>query len=179
MVRAFIALELSDDIKNQLISAQQTLRGCRSRLTFVEPKNIHITAKFLGEVDERDLPGITAALGKISYTPFPISVGKVTVNNPQRPHTIWCCIDDAGQCEKIFQLIEEALAPLGFSRERRPFTPHATIARVKTSDPSLVSAIMSLDKTSYGCCTIRGMTLKKSSLQPTGPVYEDLKVLEW
>jgi RNA 2',3'-cyclic 3'-phosphodiesterase len=179
MVRAFIALELTDDIKNQLISAQQTLRGCRSRLTFVEPKNIHITAKFLGEVDERDLPGITAALKKITFTPFPVSVGKVTVNNHRRPHTIWCSIDDAGQCEKIFQLIEEALAPLGFSRETRPFTPHATIARVKSSDPSLVSSIMSLDKTSYGSCTVRGMTLKKSSLQSAGPVYEDLQVLEW
>ncbi len=179
MVRAFIALELSHEIKNQLISAQQTLRGCRSRLTFVEPKNIHITEKFLGEVDEKDLPEVMAALKKISFLPFPVTAGKITVNNPRRPHTVWCTIDDAGEGGKVFQLIEDALEPLGFTREARPFTPHATIARVKSSDPSLFSALASLDGTCYGSCTIRGMTLKKSSLLPTGPVYEDLQVLEW
>jgi 2'-5' RNA ligase len=179
MVRAFVALELSDEIKNQLTSAQQTLRGCRSRLTFVDTGNIHVTAKFLGEVNERDLPEVITALKKITFIPFPVTAGKVTVNNPRRPHTVWCTIDDAGEGGKVFQLIEDALAPLGFTRETRPFTPHATIARVKSSDPSLFSALATLDKRDYGSCTIRGMTLKKSSLLPTGPVYEDLQVLEW
>ena len=179
MVRAFIALELSDEIKKQLTSAQQALRGCRSCLTFVDPKNIHITAKFLGEVDGRDLPKVMAALKKITFTPFPATAGKVTVNNPRRPHTVWCTIDDAGKGEKVFQLIEDVLMPLGFTRETRPFTPHATIARVKSPDPSLFSVLTTLDKRDYGSCTIRGMTLKKSSLLPTGPVYEDLQVLEW
>ncbi len=103
MVRAFIALELSDEIKNELTSAQQTLRGCRSRLTFVNPGNIHVTAKFLGDVDERDLPEVIAALKKITFIPFPVTAGKVTVNNPRRPHTVWCTIDDAGEGGKIFQ----------------------------------------------------------------------------
>jgi len=179
MVRAFIALELSDEIKKQLTSAQQMLRGCRSRLTFVDPKNIHVTAKFLGEVDERDLLKVMAALKKITFIPFPVTAGKVTVNNPRRPHTVWCIIDDAGESGKVFQLIEDALAPLGFTQETRPFTPHATIARVKSSDPSLFSVLTTLDKRDYGSCTIRGMTLKKSSLLPTGPAYEDLQVLEW
>ena len=179
MVRAFVALELSDEIRNQLTSAQQTLRGCRSRLTFVDTENIHVTVKFLGEVNERDLPEVTAALKKITFIPFPVTAGKVTVNNPRRPHTVWCTIDDAGEGGKVFQLIEDALAPFGFTRETRPFTPHATIARVKSSDPSLFSALATLDKIDYGSCTIRGMTLKKSTLLPTGPVYEDLQVLEW
>jgi 2'-5' RNA ligase len=179
MVRAFIALELSDEIKKQLTSAQLALRGCHSRLTFVDPKNIHVTAKFLGEVNLGDLPEVIVALKKITFTPFPVTAGRVTVNNLRRPHTIWCTIDDAGEGGRVFNLIEDALAPLGFTRETRPFTPHATIARVKSSDPSLFSALATLNKMDYGSCTIRGMTLKKSSLLPTGPVYEDLQVLEW
>ena len=103
MVRAFIALELSDEIKDQLTAAQQTLRGCRARLTFVEPKNIHITAKFLGDVDEKNLPKVIEALKKITFIPFPVTAGKVTVNNPKRPHTVWCAIDDAGEGGKVFQ----------------------------------------------------------------------------
>jgi 2'-5' RNA ligase len=179
MVRAFIALELSDEIKDQLTAAQQTLRGCRARLTFVEPKNIHITAKFLGEVDEKDLPKIIEVLKKITFIPFPATAGKVTVNNPRRPHTVWCAIDDSGQGGKIFQMIEDTLAPLGFTRETRGFTPHATVARVKSPDPSLFSALKDLDKTNYGTCTISGMVLKKSILLPQGPVYEDLEVFTW
>jgi 2'-5' RNA ligase len=179
MVRAFIAFELSDEIKDQLSAAQHTLRGCRARLTFVEPKNIHITAKFLGEVDEKRLPNVIEALKKITFHPFPVTAGRVTVNNPRRPHTIWCAIDDAGEGEKVFQLIEDALAPLGFARETRRFTPHATIARVKSMDSSLFSALDKLDKTSYGSCIIHGMVLRKSTLLPQGPVYEDLEVMNW
>jgi 2'-5' RNA ligase len=179
MVRAFIALELSDEIKDQLTAAQQTIRGCQARLTFVEPKNIHITAKFLGEVDEKNLPNVIGALKKITFIPFPVTAGKVTVNNPRRPHTVWCAIDDAGEGGKVFQLIEDALAPLGFAPETRRFTPHATIARVKTPDPSLFSALKDLDRTNYGTCTIHGMVLKKSTLLPQGPVYENIEVLRW
>ena len=179
MVRAFIALEVSDEIKDQLTAVQQTLRGCRAHLTFVEPRNIHITAKFLGEFDEKDLPNVIAALKKITFIPFPVTAGKVTINNPKRPHTVWCTIDDAGEGGKVFKLIEDALAPLGFARETRRFTPHATVARVKSPDPSLFSALKNLDKTRYGTCTISGMVLKKSILLPQGPVYENLEVLIW
>jgi len=103
----------------------------------------------------------------------------VTVNNPRRPHTVWCAIDDAGKGEKVFTLIEDALAPLGFSRETRRFTPHATVARVKSPDPSLFSVLKDLSRTGYGSCTVNGMVLKKSTLLPQGPVYEDLEVLNW
>ena len=179
MVRAFIALELSDEIKERLTAVQQTLRRCRARLTFVEPKNIHVTVKFLGEIDAKDLPKIRESLQKITFTPFTVTAGKVTVNNPKRPHTIWCAIDDAGEGAKIFQLIEDALIPFGITREARRFTPHATVARVKSPDPSLFSVLKVLDRTDYGSCTIRSLVLKKSTLLPQGPVYEDLEVVNW
>ena len=179
MVRAFIALELSDEIKERLTAVQQTLHLCRARLTFVEPKNIHVTVKFLGEIDAKDLPKMRESLQKITFTPFTVTAGKVTVNNPKRPHTIWCAIDDAGEGAKVFQLIEDALIPFGIARETRRFTPHATVARVKSPDPSLFSALNVLDSTDYGSCTIRGLVLKKSTLLPQGPVYEDLEVVNW
>ena len=179
MTRAFIALELSNEIKDQLASAQQTLRGCKARLTFVDPKIIHITVKFLGEVDDKILKKVMVALASIPFSPFSITAATVTVNNKKRPHTVWCTIDDAGEGERLFVLIEEALAPLGFARETRPFTAHATIARVKSPDPSLFSALDTLDGNSYGSCRISGMKLKKSTLMVNGPVYEDLLEVKW
>jgi RNA 2',3'-cyclic 3'-phosphodiesterase len=179
MVRAFIALELTGEIQDRLKEAQEKLRSSPARLTLVEPALIHITLKFLGEVPEKDLPQVSAALRSVSFSPFPLTVGAVTVNNPKRPHTVWCRISDGGMGNRLFRQVEDVLAPLGFERETREFTPHATLARVKVPDPSLVTVIRSLDRTTYGECMIRGMNLKKSTLTPQGPVYEDLLEVTW
>ena len=179
MVRAFVALELSSEIKEQLRIVQDVLRGCEARLTFVDPALIHITAKFLGEVTEEKLSAVMEALSSVRVTPFQVIAQKITVNNPSRPHTVWCAIEDAGESGQVFKLIEDALFPFGFARETRRFTPHATVARVKYPDPSLFAAISQLDNRKYGICTISGMKLKKSTLTPQGPVYEDLLEVKW
>ena len=179
MVRAFVALELSSEIRKQLAVAQDVLRGCQAHLTFVEPALIHITAKFLGEVTEEKIPAVMDALKTVKVTPFLATAHKITVNSPSRPHTVWCAIDDAGESGHVFKLIEDALFPLGFARETRRFTPHATVARVKYPNPSLFDAIGQLCNRKYGICTISGMKLKKSTLTPQGPVYEDLLEVKW
>ena len=179
MVRAFVALELSSEIKEQLRTAQDVLRGCQARLTFVEPALIHITAKFLGEVTEEKIPAVLDALSRVQFAPFLATAHKITVNNPSRPHTVWCAIEDTGDSGQVFKRIEDALLPLGFARETRRFTPHATVARVKYPDPSLFAAIGQLSDRKYGRCMISGMKLKKSTLTPQGPVYEDLLEVKW
>jgi 2'-5' RNA ligase len=179
MVRAFVALELSQEIKDNLSTAQNTVRTCNARLTFVNPENMHITLKFLGDVQEQQLKKVIDALTSIPFSPFPIQTLTVTVNNPNRPRTVWCDIDDGGMGERLFSLIENALAPLGFNRENRRFNPHATLARVKSMDPSLFLAINNLKEKSWGNCIISGIKLKKSTLLPRGPVYEDLFEVKW
>lgn len=179
MVRAFVALELPPGIRERLKEEQAKLRGCSARLTFVDPDLIHITLRFLGEVPEKDLPRLGDALRSVPFRPFPVTIGTITVNNPRRPHTVWCTVSDGGEGKKLFNLVEEALVPLGFERETRGFTPHATLARVKAPDPSLFSVLRALDKASYGDCMINGMKLKKSTLTPRGPVYEDLVEVTW
>ena len=178
MVRAFVALELSPEIR-ELTVAQEILRECRARLTFVEPALIHITTKFLGEVTEQKIPAVMDALRRVQVAPFVVTARKITVNNPSRPQTVWCTIDDGGRSGQVFNQIEEALVPLGFARETRRFTPHATVARVKSPDPSLFAAITRLDNREYGSCTINGLKLKQSTLTPQGPVYEDLLEVAW
>lgn len=179
MVRAFIALELPQEIRDRLKEAQDVLRTCPARLTFVDPALIHITLKFLGDVDEKAIPRLGDALRGVSFPPFPVTVGSVTVNNPRRPFTVWCSIHDNGRGRDLFTRVEDGLAPLGFAREARGFTPHATLARVKSPDPALMHVIRSLNGTAYGDCVISGMKLKKSTLTPRGPVYEDLLEVAW
>jgi 2'-5' RNA ligase len=179
MVRAFVALELSEEIRRGLAGAEEILSACTARLTFVEPALIHITAKFLGEIDEKTIPRIAGALAGIPFAPFPVTAGAVTVNNPNRPHTVWSAVEDGGRGRTLVAAIDAALAPLGIPPEIRRFTPHATIARVRSMDPSLFAVLRKLDAESYGSCTIGGMKLKKSTLTPRGPVYEDLFEVKW
>jgi 2'-5' RNA ligase len=179
MVRAFVAFELSPGMKEQLAAAQAVLRKSTARLTFVDPGIIHITAKFLGEVDEKKLPQVIAALRSVMVAPFPVTGSLIAVNNPRNPHTVWCAIDDGGKGREVVAAVEAALVPLGFPREARPFTLHATLARVKEADPSLFSSLEDLKKVPCGSCTISGLKLKKSTLTPRGPVYEDLCEVVW
>lgn len=179
MARTFLALELSGEIRKRLGETREVLRGSSARLTFVDPALIHITVKFLGEVDERRLVQVQEAVRTIAFAPFPVTAGNVTVNNPKRPHTVWCSIDDGGNGARLLDLVENALAPLGFPREERKFTAHATVARVKDYDPSLMKALDQLKGTTYGSCTISGLKLKKSTLTPRGPIYEDILEVTW
>ncbi len=179
MVRAFVALELPSEIKDRLSEAQETLRNCSARLTLVEPALIHITLKFLGEVEEKKIPHVCAALRNVSFLQFPITMGALTVNNIKRPHTVWCTVSDGGEARRLFHQVDEVLAPLGIERETRLFTPHATLARVKTPDPSLFTTLHTLEGKDFGGCVIPGMKLKKSTLTPRGPVHEDLLEVVW
>ncbi len=148
-------------------------------MTFVAPPLIHITAKFLGEVDEKKIGAVAGALKSIPFTPFPVTAGRVTINNPRRPFTVWCTIDDGGKGAQLLKRIEEALAPLGFLRENRPFTAHATVARIKRYDPSLMDTLKQIKQENYGSCMVIGLKLKKSTLTPQGPSYEDLLEVTW
>ncbi|MFZ1903093.1 MAG: RNA 2',3'-cyclic phosphodiesterase [Methanoregula sp.] len=179
MVRAFLAFELSPEMKEQLAGTQDVLHGCHARLTFVDPAIIHITVKFLGEVDEKKMPQLIAAIRTVKTAPFPVTGRRIEVNNPKNPHTVWCAVEDGGKGREVFSAVEAALAPLGFPRETRGFTPHATIARVRESDPSLFRCLDDLKNVPCGSCTIAGLKLKKSTLTARGPVYEDLCEVAW
>lgn len=179
MVRAFLALELSAEIRTRLEAPLVALRTSSARMTFVKPRNIHITLKFLGDVDDRTLPRLMDTVRTVPFMPFVVTVGSVTVNNPKRPFTVWCSISDAGKSNELFQKIEDALAPLGFSRETRTFTPHATLARIRDPDPSLFAVLKTLEGKTYGDCTVSGLKLKKSTLTPRGPLYDDLLEVTW
>ena len=179
MVRAFVAFEISEEMRELLTAAQTTLRKGTARLAYVDPPLIHITVKFLGEVDEKKLPLVTGALQTIKAVPFTAKGSRITVNNFKNPHTVWCAIDDAGKGREVFSAVEAALAPLGFARETRQFFPHATLARVKVANPSLFRCLEELKDAPCGSCTITGLKLKKSTLTPRGPFYEDLCGVAW
>lgn len=174
MVRLFVAIDLPCDITERFRVPQETLKKSRARLSLVNPGIVHLTLKFIGEVPEDRVERIREALSGVSFPPFPLKVGCVSADHPSRPRVVWCGISDEGKTALLHDLVEDALAPLGIPRDTRRFRAHATIARVKSFDPSLVPCLREAGVEEFGTCTVTSWQLKKSTLTPQGPVYETL-----
>ena len=154
--------------------AAEGLRGSEARLTFVDPALIHVTLAFLGEVDPDRLPAIADALSAVRWSPFDLAVGPIAANSRSSPRTIWCDTRDDGELAALARAVADALVPLGYVPERRPFRGHATVARVKSFHPSLPGRLGALPRDGFGTFRVDALRLKKSTLTPAGPVYETL-----
>ena len=135
-VRSFIAIELPDELKLELSQLVAQLKsGEQSWVKWVDPYNIHLTLKFLGNVAVDRLDDITGAIEKAAQgiAPFHLEVKELGVfPNLRRVQVAWVGI--SGEVDKLSQLqqrIESNLAPLGFAPESRPFVPHLTLARLR------------------------------------------------
>ncbi|NYT05969.1 MAG: RNA 2',3'-cyclic phosphodiesterase [Methanomicrobiales archaeon] len=174
MVRAFIAIDMDDCIRERIAAVQKELLRSSAKLTLVDPAIAHITLKFLGELDDRTLRAVQEALATVPFEPFAMTIAGVAGNAPSRPRVIWANADDAGACSALARAVERALAPAGIPREKRAFTPHVTIARVRQYDPSLAEYLQRVAATSFGTVTVSHLRLKKSTLTPSGPRYETI-----
>ncbi|MCK8518275.1 RNA 2',3'-cyclic phosphodiesterase [Methanoculleus sp. 7T] len=174
MVRTFVAIDLPDEIRERVRESQAILAESGGRLAIVDPANLHITLKFLGEVEPERIEPIIEALRAVKAAPFELTVGCAVCNPPRRPRVVWCDITDAGESAALARQVDDLLAPLGFPRESRPFRPHATLARVKEFHPSLIPQVACTPREPLGRARVESIKLKKSTLTPRGSIYEDL-----
>ncbi|MDR0438735.1 MAG: RNA 2',3'-cyclic phosphodiesterase [Methanocalculaceae archaeon] len=174
MVRTFIAVEPSDEIKNTLVAAGCSLRGTPARITSVQAPLMHITLKFLGEITESQIPKITTALHDIRACPYQITVLGVGVFG-RPPRIIKAEIRDGEATVDLARQVDALLLPMGIAKNLKPFSPHLTIARIKEYSPALQPKIIALkNQPSFGTCTIDEVVFKKSTLTPSGPMYETI-----
>ena len=176
MVRTFIAVELPDEIRAKICGIQPSF-GLKSGL--VARDNIHVTLKFLGEIQDAKVEKIKKALDGIKVAPFQAHVKGIGVFPDMKYiRVIWAGIaEGAEQFVGLSSAVESALVPLGFAKEKK-FTPHATIARVKgvADKNALIARIKELADAEFGTFTVGEVKLKKSTLTPKGAIYEDLGV---
>lgn len=135
-IRSFIAIELPAPVKSGLGRLQEELKsGGHSAVKWVNPNSIHLTLKFLGSVPSDGIKAIRDAVNKVAgeVPPFRLEVtGLGVFPNPGRVRVIWVGVrGELDRLERLQKSVEAKLAPLGFEAERRPFTPHLTLARVR------------------------------------------------
>jgi len=126
-MRLFCAIEVPSLLKE---SMQELVDGLpNDGLKKVNPSLMHITLKFLGEVDEEKVPEVEAALSSVEFSPFNVQIrGVGAFPNPNYVKVIWAGVEGEG-INLLAKEVEEALSP-GFPKEKREFSGHITLARV-------------------------------------------------
>ncbi len=182
-MRCFVAVNFPEEIREKVGKFASSLSsGAVGRVVrWVRPENIHLTLKFLGPVDRKALPELWSALetALAGHAPFGLTVKGAGVFPPRgRPRAAW--VGRAGETAALAALqsaVEFAFEPLGFPREKRPFTPHLTVGRVR--DPRrltpLASEIAAAGEREWGKCVVERVHFVRSELFPTGPRYSILK----
>jgi 2'-5' RNA ligase len=183
MLRSFIAIELPDDIRQALGRVQGQLKRDLVGVRWVQPASIHLTLKFLGDIrPEQVQPIAAAAAGAVEGEP-PFSLGLSGLGafpGPRKPRVIWVGI--VGDVERLGRLqarLEEALEPLGFPAEHRPFRPHLTLGRIKDPrrPPDLTRALADVTVPTCNSFDVHEILVYKSDLRPTGAIYTKLQHL--
>lgn len=176
-MRVFIAVDIPDTIREELSEVQRALRPLTSSAKWVAPESIHITLKFVGEIQDKRLEDIDAALTGLSWKPFTVTVRGVGFFPGMRsPRVFWAGME-APTMQGLAEQLDIRMEQLGFEKEKRAFRPHLTLARAKDTriDSSLVAAAAKYEEHAFGSFSVDRVFLFKSTLKPTGAVYEKLK----
>ncbi len=182
-MRLFIAIHLPNVVKAAIEDAfAPVARGRPRGLRFVKPDNIHLTLKFLGDTDEELLPDLTGGLEDIArgYAPFSLAIeGAGAFPNLKRPRVFWVGV--GGEIEMISALakdVDDACTGLDFPREKRAYSPHLTVARVKDNKglSEMTKLIGELEESGLGVepFEVTSFSLVQSTLTPRGAIYEDV-----
>jgi 2'-5' RNA ligase len=150
----------------------------------VEPSNVHITLKFLGNITHEQLDKVIVATREVLrfFEPFGVSIsGLGTFPGKTSPRVIWIGIVEGKQeLARLSKAIDKSLSKAGFPHERREFSPHLTLGRVKSSErrDGLTKAIASTDASNLGSMRVEKIAIMRSQLTPLGPIYTALEAVE-
>lgn len=179
-MRAFIAIEIPDAVKQEMAEAQEKLKHSGVEAGWTRPGGIHLTLKFLGEVPEARIEEVKAALtaaaeGKSGFL-LEVS-GAGAFPNVRNPRVAWMGI--AGDIEKLTALqssVERAMTGIGFEPEERKFAPHLTLGRIKfaKSRDAWQKALDSIKDVRLPEFDVAAVSLMKSDLKPSGAVYTEI-----
>ncbi len=179
-VRAFIAIELKVETIAFIQKFQDGLRSYGLNARWLRPENIHLTLKFLGDINNEDVKkaGDALIIAGRENAAIPLRTKGIGVfPGVKRPRIIWAGI--AGQTKELLNLqkmLDEKLQTLGFPKEKRPFKGHLTIARIKKKIDAkrLIDAMKEFSGFESKTFMVDEVVLFKSELKPSGAVYTKL-----
>ncbi len=176
MIRTFIAVELPDRFIPEIERIESMLKSPGIKL--VDPVLVHVTLKFLGDIDEDKIDAIATALSQVNCSPFEAKIKGIGVfPKPAYIKVIW--LGAEGNFDSLHEEVERVLSPFKFEKDHN-FSSHATLARVKQlkGKAALLETINKLAEVDLGTMKVEFISLKKSTLTPDGPIYETLREIK-
>jgi 2'-5' RNA ligase len=181
VVRAFVAIKIDPGVAERISEFQSKLDKTLGGIRWVGPESQHLTLKFLGEVEDDKVAPIAESLERALHSMPRFSVscrGLGVFPDIRRAKVLWVALEGK-PIATLAAMVEDALAPLGFAREKREFKPHLTIGRWRESagrPEVLRRELESGQKQDFGSSWISEVILFQSVLRPTGAVHTPLKV---
>lgn len=180
VVRAFIAVELNEDVRNTIRTVETDFAGLGCDIKWVKPENAHLTLKFLGDVKIKKIESISQTLKEVSANMSPIRTGLSGLGvfpGTKQPRVLWVGLEDPDKkIVRLAESVDSALGNIGFAKEKRAFTPHITLGRLRSGKnvSSLMGRLQSYTLPPGIKQTIAHITVFKSTLTSQGPIYEAL-----
>jgi RNA 2',3'-cyclic 3'-phosphodiesterase len=183
-VRTFIAIDIPQTIKDRIEALQRKLGGSRAQVSWTKASKIHLTLKFLGDVARSKLDEVIAAAERAASraAPFEVEVGGAgCFPSLRNPRVLWIGLSQIPDpLAKLHTAVELELARIGFAREQKKFSPHLTIARIRTPSPDARELAERLIEEGFQAESFRAeeVIVMRSEMKSTGSVYTPQAVIK-
>ncbi len=178
-MRTFIAIEVPTEVKTAVAALQDELQLAAADVAWTNSENIHLTLKFLGEIEKKFVDEIEKICAEIvaEFQPFSLGIKSTGVfPNARHPRVLWVGLDgEVETLERLQERLDERLASIGFDPEEKDFSPHLTVGRVRSNKNAREllarAGDYSLPALSF---VVQEILLMKSDLHPSGAQYAEL-----
>jgi len=183
LIRSFLAIELPEPILKKIGEVQGDIRSTHTEVRWTNPEKIHLTLKFFGNIEESRIDPIFKSIEEPIRNTLPFSLkvrGVGAFPHLKNPRVIWIgLVEEKGILTSFQKQIETQLEKVGFQPENRPFHPHLTLGRMKSSrgKEELVERMEKHREEEFGIFKVERVILFKSDLRPSGPIYTPLREL--
>lgn len=181
-IRSFLAIELDEELVPKILDVQKEFKKTNANIKYVPSQNMHFTLKFFGNIDLDMVDDISSVVEKVikNYSSFDLNIKNCgCFPNKKVIKVLWLGLEEGSPIKNLQKDLDKKFRILGFKKEKN-FISHLTIGRVKSpkNKKEIREAIEKLENIEIGQMTVSRICLKKSTLTPQGPIYEDIKVFE-
>ena len=181
-IRSFLAIELDNDLVPGILDVQKEFKKTNANVKYVPEENMHFTLKFFGNIDEEMVDDIALAVEKVikNYSSFDLNIKNCgCFPNKKVIKVLWLGLEEGSPIKDLQKDLDREFRKLGFKKEKN-FISHLTIGRVKSpkNKKEIRETIEKLENIEIGQMSVSKICLKKSTLTPQGPIYENIKVFD-
>ena len=181
-LRAFLAIDIDEDLKAKINKVIKEFKQIDANIKYVDLENLHLTLKFFGDIDTEGIDLLSSKISNVvnDFDSFKIKIkGCGAFPNTKRIKVIWLGLEDDEIVKKLHDELDKEFVKLGFDKDKK-FSSHLTIGRMKSAKGKnkVKSTIEEFEEVDIGEMSVDKIILKKSTLTPQGPIYEDLEIFE-